>query len=387
MNKKIIVVGSGNAGLLAALFYKKSDFDVTIITSNSHIQFGEATTFVLPLLLRYLDIKEEEWMDKSSATFKFSANFSDWGKIGSRFSQPFAYPGEYGYHYDIHGIMQFLEQKCIERGVVIISGTVVDIHQRIDGSIESLTTQQNIKIEGDFYIDCTGFKSLLLGQCLKSKFISYHKNISLNDRAVGIQKRDIIHEVNYTNHTALTNGWMWTIPLKTRTDYGYVYSSEHISDEAAEAELRTTVNDFTTPVNFIKYKPGRYEKAVIKNCIAVGLAGGFIEPLEATGYGFICRVLYQSLKYINGELTEDAINYNISDTYTCTKNFIDLHYYMCERNDTPYWQYYKKFKPSKERLQQVVRLYCDSVNTPHGRMHYDYIIRGMNLLDPTLTKP
>ena len=385
-SKRIVVVGSGNAGLLAALTYNYNRYDVIVITTGESIQVGESTSFAMPYILRLLNINEAEWMECCDAVFKFSVNFEDWSGIGTRYSHPFAYPGEYGYHYDVGSFTNFLRKKCIERGIKIITDKIVSVEGNING-IREVNTTTNGKISGDYFIDCTGFQSVLLGTHYNQNFISFHKNIILNDRAVLLQSRDNINEKNYTSCTSLTNGWMWTISLKSRTDHGYVYSSDYITDDLAEHELRIKLNNFNSPARHIKYKPGRYEKSAIKNCIGIGLSSGFIEPLESTGYGFIVHGILQSLRYISGQITETEYNHSMKDVYTCSKHFIELHYYMCKRDDTPYWKYYKKFKPSDERLKQIVDTYSNSVNTPHGKTHFEYTIKGMNLVDTSLNPP
>lgn len=386
MNKRIIIVGGGNAGFLSALVFNSEDYNVTIISTGATIRVGESTSFVLPLMLRSLNINEKEWMSKCDATFKFTVNFTGWGNDDDRFSHPFTYPGEYGYHYDVEKFTDFLEKKCIERGVTIIRQHVVSV-EGDDNGIRSVTTTEGNVVYGDFFVDCTGLKSLLIGNFYKTDFISYHNDINTNDKAVTLQDFDLIHEVNYTNCTAMKCGWMWTIPLKTRTDYGYVYSSSHCTDQDAENELRERTRNSASPARIVTYRSGRYVKSVIKNCIAVGLSNGFIEPLQSTGYGFIGHALSLGIKYIKGELTESALNSSIADMFGCTKNFIKLHYTLCNKNDTKYWRDFKSQRPSNGLLRQIVDLHSHSPNTPHGKIHFEYVIKGMNLVDISQVPP
>lgn len=383
----IVIVGGGNAGFLSALEYVRAGFNVTLLSSGDTIRVGESTSFVLPLMLRRLNINENEWMRECNAVLKFSINFKDWGEIGSRYYHPFAYPGEYGYHYDVDRFTSFLQKVCAARGVRIINDLVTDIVSNETG-IKYVETASGEKVDGDYFIDCTGFKSLLIGKHHNQQFKSHHKNIILNDRAVALQCNDAVKEVNYTESTALSNGWMWTISLQNRTDYGYVYSSDYISDSDAEKELRTKLNNFTSPARVVHFKVGMYEKAAIKNCIGVGLSTSFVEPLQSTGYTFICRAILSSIDYINKKITEDEFNYIMKDTYIHNKAFIEMHYYMCSRNDTAYWNYYKRFKPTPERLQQIVDTYSTSLNTPHGRAHWDYTIKGLQgIINSSLIPP
>jgi hypothetical protein len=249
------------------------------------------------------------------------------------------------------------DNLCLPNGMTHVLDTVTDIVQRDDGSIEKIGTENSGYLAADLFIDCTGFKSLLLEQTLKTPFISFHDTL-LNDRAVATVIPYIDKEAemeNYTSCTAIECGWVWNIPLWNRIGTGYVYSSKHATEEEAEAQFRKHLKsdrmifpDATRAdeceVRHIKIKHGVHERAWVKNVVGIGLANGFIEPLESTGLmltheGIV--KLCSTLLMRNGIVSNydvDLFNYGFQEQIMGFKDFISQHYALSHRNDTPYWK-------------------------------------------------
>ena len=383
------------------------------------IGVGESTIGHINQFLTMLGLKDEDWMPHCNATYKTSIKFIDFRENPKEEPHKFHYPfgifdvtdkprgvmewflaaadrgnidpsnfaefyhdailmtdqnkltknedhrvrgfnftADTAYHMDatLFGIY-LRDQVCLPAGMTHIVDTVTDIMQREDGSIEKIGTKNNGYLESDLYIDCTGFKSLLLDQTLKTPFISFHDTL-LNDRAVAtvIPYIDKEKEMeNYTSCTAIEAGWVWNIPLWDRIGTGYVYSSKHATEEEAEAQLRKHLasNRMIFPdskraaeceVRHIKIRHGVHERAWVKNVVGIGLANGFIEPLESTGLmltheGIIklCSALLMRNGIVNN-YDVDLFNYGFQEQILGFKDFISQHYALSMRNDTPYWK-------------------------------------------------
>jgi tryptophan halogenase len=270
----------------------------------------------------------------------------------------FNFKEDTAYHMDATLFGAWLrDNRCLPNGMTHILDTVTDVVQRDDKSIEKIGTESSGYIAADLFIDCTGFKSLLLGQTLQEPFISF-SNTLLNDRAIATVIPYIDKEAemeNYTSCTAIEAGWVWNIPLWNRIGTGYVYSSKHATEEEAEAQFRKHLKsnrmifaDGTradnAEVRHIKIKHGVHERAWVKNVVGIGLANGFIEPLESTGLmltheGIV--KLCSALLMRNGVVSNydvDLFNFGFQEQILGFKDFIAQHYALSTRNDTPYWK-------------------------------------------------
>jgi tryptophan halogenase len=249
------------------------------------------------------------------------------------------------------------DNLCLPFGMTHIVDTVDKVVQREDASIEKIITKDGKHIQADLFIDCSGFRSILLDQTLNEPFVSFHDTL-LNDRAVAtvIPYIDKDAEMeNYTSCTAIESGWVWNIPLWNRIGTGYVYSSKHATEEEAEAQFRKHLksNRMIFPdatradeceVRHIKIKHGVHQRAWVKNVVGIGLANGFIEPLESTGLmltheGII--KLVSALIMRKGRVSNydvDLFNFGFQEQIIGFKDFISQHYALSMRNDTPYWQ-------------------------------------------------
>ena len=356
---------------------------------------GEGSTPLLKEFFDSLEISESEWMPQCNATYKNGISFNDWSTVPgyesyfhpfpcsldfatfgflykytelrrkgadvlahpNRFSlmaglterklaplpaENFPFHFQYGYHFDSVLIGKFLREKAKESGVSHIEATVEKVEQESDGSIKSLLLNTGQILSGDFFVDCSGFASILLQKTLKVPFVSFAENL-FNDSAVAIPT-DIETEIPAeTLSTALSNGWAWKIPLTNRFGNGYVFSSKYCSPDEAETELRSHLNILESDVEarHLKMKVGRVQETWAKNCVAVGLSQGFIEPLEATALQFV----YSTIEQFSQALEEgnfsgknrDEFNARMNANFEGVRDYIVLHYKTNSRSDSQYW--------------------------------------------------
>jgi len=252
----------------------------------------------------------------------------------------------YAYHFDADRVAEFLSGYAVKRGVRRIIDDVVDVGQDENGWITHVRTAQHDAIEGDLFIDCTGFRGLLINQALREPFVSF-QDVLPNNRAVALR---VPHDGErfgmspYTTATAMDAGWIWTIPLYGRNGTGYVYSDEFCTPEEAEAVLR----EFAAPgqddltANHVQIRVGRNTRSWVKNCVAIGLSSAFVEPLESTGIFFIQHGIEQLVKHFPDErwdpVARDRYNAKVAHVVDGVKEFLVLHYRAAQRDDTPYWK-------------------------------------------------
>lgn len=252
----------------------------------------------------------------------------------------------YAYHFDADRLAVFLAERTAKLGVRHIIDDVVEVAQDDQGWITHLKTREHGDVPGELFIDCTGFRSVLLGQTLDEPFISF-QDVLPNNRAVALRvpadvERDGIKP--YTTATAADAGWMWTIPLYGRNGTGYVYSDEYCTPEEAEATLRAFAapgrDDLTA--NHIRMRIGRARNSWVRNCVAIGLSSGFVEPLESTGIFFIQHSIEQLVKLFPDEgwdpVLRQSYNERVARVLDGVKEFLVLHYRAAAREDTPYWK-------------------------------------------------
>ena len=438
MYKKIIVVGGGTAGWMTAAtlirFFSKTDITVIASPDEPIIGVGESTLGQINNWLRMLDIKDEDFMKECGATYKLSIRFENFYRLGDGgFHYPFGDPclrgtkaelndwyfktilepqthrmdyaesfypsmalvtqnrltekdifgkdwslaNDAAYHFDAIKFGQWLKNKyCLPKGVKYIAEHINTIEQDDEG-IKSL----NHKHKADLFIDCTGFKSILLGGALKEPFKKYDYLPNNRAWAVQIPYRNRTNQfVPYTNCTAIQNGWVWYVPLWHRIGTGYVYSTKYISDEEALEEFKYYLGhptfmyypirdpfahkdkgkdggtrwDPRWPDKFtfkhIKFEGGYRERSWVKNVCAIGLAAGFVEPLEGNGLFTVHENLHVLLRCLGREKCEDPVSQYIRDGYnyavlrqlTIFAEFVGLHFALSTRTDTPYWRDIKK---------------------------------------------
>ena len=399
--KNIVILGGGTAGWMTASLLQKKwqhlGIKITVVESPDIgiIGVGEGSTPLLKVFFDSLEISESEWMPACNATYKNGISFNDWSTVSgyesyfhpfpcsldfatfgllykysalrrkgldllahpNRFSlmagltekklapipsENFPFHFQYGYHFDSVLIGNFLRRRAKEIGVEHIEATVQDVEQNSNGDIKSLKLNNNQTLSGDFFIDCSGFASVLLQKTLKVPFLNFAENL-FNDSAIAMPTEIEPNIPSETVSTALTNGWVWKIPLTNRFGNGYVYSSKYCTPDEAEIELRAHLGvlDSDIEARHLKMKVGRVEESWRNNCVAVGLSQGFIEPLEATALQFVYATVDEFAKaFEQGEFTpqyRQEFNNRMNKNFEGIRDYIVLHYKTNSRSDSQYW--------------------------------------------------
>jgi tryptophan 7-halogenase len=255
-------------------------------------------------------------------------------------------PLSYAYHFDAVKFAHFLRATATDMGVRHIEGTVDTVRMDETGAIAALQTREHGDLTADLYVDCTGFRAQLIGQMPDVSYRSC-RDVLFCDRAVAIQAPYETPDApiqSYTISTAQEAGWIWDIGLHERRGLGYVYSSAHTSDARAEAVLRAHIGPpaATLPARAFSFEPGFREMSWRKNCVAIGLSSGFLEPLEATGIGFIeiSALILANLFPFGGNFETCARQFNeiMRKRYLGVIDFLKLHYCLTERRDTAFWR-------------------------------------------------
>lgn len=403
--KKIIVFGGGTSGWLTAAYLSNNlpkIVEVCLIEDSvkGPIGVGEGTQPATARFLYECGLSPKQWMEPSNATFKYGveltgwndkpyfvdnddpinyiatpdlfvnsyfmdkphAEFMDWhpayqlakNNKSPRLAEKFDYVFNtddscYGaVHFNAFDIIKTIKSLIIDR-ITYVDTNITDVVSN-DQGIEYLLDKDGIKHSADLYLDCSGFQSRLLEQEMGSKFISF-KPWLLNDSAVAMptQYTDKDKQMHpYTKATTMSSGWRWTIPVFNRVGNGYVYSSDYISAEEAEKELRDSIGEYEAKAFHLKMKCGTHEQVAVKNVVGIGLAAGFVEPLEATGITFttmVVKALTHILNIKSGVYDDQSIemlNGGFTEMSSEILAFIIAHYYFSTRNDTPYWQAIRK---------------------------------------------
>lgn len=401
--QKVVIVGGGTAGWMAAAalsqYFKAQSIDIKLIESDDigTVGVGEATVPAIRLFNQQLEIKETDFIKATQATFKLGIEFKDWYKKGHSFFHPFADYGmpingetfyqcwlalhkqgysadledfclaakmaaegrfalpdldspskltfyNYAFHFDASLYAQFLRSYAEKLGVVRIEGLIESVDLEPDsGFIKSVSLKSGSVIDGELFIDCSGFKGLLIEGALKTGYEDWSHWLPC-DSAVAMQTENAEDPAPFTRSTALEAGWQWKIPLQHRAGNGYVYCSKYVSDEDAINTLTRHVSGHAlTKPRVIKFTTGVRKKFWNKNCVALGLSSGFLEPLESTSISLIQSGIEKLLhffpdKAFNPQLINEANRLNLLE-YERIRDFIILHYKASTRNDSPFWQY------------------------------------------------
>jgi hypothetical protein len=300
----------------------------------------------------------------------------------------------YAYHFDAKLMAQFMSAYAQGRGVARIEDNVVRVNMSDNGSLRSVETQSHGSISADLFIDCSGFQGLLINKTLHEPFISFSSSL-LCDSAVAMQvpsdgKREGINP--YTTATALSAGWAWDIPLFGRKGAGYVYSSHYRSQTEAEEEFRRHVGEQCNDcvASHIKMRIGRNRNSWVKNCVAVGLSSGFVEPLESTGIFFIQQAIEQLVNHFPArepnEVNIKSYNKIVADCIDGVREFLTLHYYASTRLDSAFWKSTKRDIVVSETLKEGISLWKTRLPTArsvpptyHGFEAYSYSVMLLGL--------
>ena len=400
--KKLVIAGGGTAGWMAAAAISKKFgelLDITIVESDEigTVGVGEATIPPMRVFHKLLGIDEQEFMRATNATFKLGISFENWGRDGDRYIHSFGKTGKetwlgdfhhfwlysqklgmtefefgdfclelkacysdkfatgpkadinYAYHLDASRYAKFLRAMSEQHGAKRVEGKVVEVKQDHDsGFITALVLASGEMIEGDFFVDCSGFRGLLIEQTLRTGYEDWSQWLPC-DTAQAVQTESIKPAVPYTRSIAHHAGWRWQIPLQHRVGNGLVYCSNFMNDEEARTTLLSAVEGKTLiEPRVIKYRTGRRRKSWNKNCVALGLASGFIEPLESTSIHLFMMGITRLMRFfpfsgVNSALI-DAYNRESLDEIENVRDFVILHYKATERDDSPFWRYCKNME-------------------------------------------
>jgi tryptophan halogenase len=392
--RRIVIAGGGTAGWMTAAALSRTlgkAIDIKLVESDEigTVGVGEATIPTLVHFHRLLDINEQEFMAATQATFKLGISFESWRGRGKDYIHSFGTTGtdhwtagfqhfwmkgrehglarEYGdyclelkastagrfahlpndgmnyaYHLDAGRYARFLRRYSEHFGVERIEAKIGKVEQAPNGDIAALVLDSGTRIEGDLFIDCTGFRSLLLGQTLGVGYEDWSHWL-FNDSAIAVQTESAGPALPLTRSMAHDWGWQWRIPLQHRVGNGIVYSSRHVDDATAHATLLGNVEGkVLTEPRVIRFKPGQRSKTWSHNCVAIGLSSGFLEPIESTSIHLIQRSIVRLLQNFpsqgirNSEV--DEFNAQAWSEIELIRDFIILHYKVTERRDTPYWK-------------------------------------------------
>jgi tryptophan halogenase len=416
--RRIAIVGGGTAGWMTAAslakFLKTLNVRIRLIESEQIgiVGVGEATIPPLMEYIRALGIDENDLVRKTKATFKLAIEFKDWTRIGHSYMHPFgqtgfdmgplafsaywlkalregkasrleeyslqamaAYAGKfmrpvqsanspvagitYALHFDASLFARYLRNIAEASGVVRTEGRVKSVSLKPDdGFIDALTLESGERIEADLYVDCSGFRGLLIEDALQTGYEHWNHWLPC-DRAAAVPCERTGALSSNTRATAKAAGWQWRIPLQHRVGNGYVYSSSFVSDSEAQDELLSSIEGkaLADPLK-LQFATGRRKRFWNKNCVAIGLSSGFLEPLESTSIHFIQRgitmllMLYPDRNFRSAEI--DRYNKILGAEYERVRDFLVLHYSTTERDDSDMWRYCRNVsKPDslKERIE------------------------------------
>ena len=397
---RVVVLGGGSAGWITAclLHHRWADRGGTVTVVESPeigiIGVGEGSTPQLKAMFDHLGIAEADWMAACDATFKLGIRFTGWSERpgfesyfhpfpgpvdlhtapgfthncmlarrgfdvpahpdnwflaarlagegrGPHPADSFPFAPSYGYHFDAHKLGTFLCNWATQRGVSHLERRVAEVELADSGDVAALLCEGGDRIEGDIFVDCSGFRARIAEKALGVRHIPFADNL-FNDRAVVMPTPHDAPFLPQTESIAMRAGWRWRIPLTTRVGNGYVYSSRYLSDEDAEAELRTALGDPDGDTRFLRMKVGRLERSWTRNCLAAGLAQGFIEPLEATALHIVIATALEFADALEadgfGPGHRHAFNRSIAARYDGIRDYIVAHYRLSQRTDTQYWR-------------------------------------------------
>lgn len=460
MIRNIVIVGGGNAGWLTAgviaaehMANNENGINVTLVESPdvNPVGVGEGTWPTMRATLNKMGVNETDFFRECDASFKQGAKFAKWvsgteddyyyhplvlpqnfeeinlapfwltnsnkipfadavsfqghlcelGLAPKQISTPeYAHVANYAYHLDAGKFAGFLQKHCTEKlGVKHVLDHVTGVNSEQNGDIKSVSTKLNGELNGDLFIDCTGFHSLLLGKHYEVPFVS-KKHILFNDTALAMHVPYENEEDAIASHTISTGqkaGWIWDIGLPSRRGVGYVFSSKHSSAEDAEVELRNYVRETIgnkadqLPVRKIPIEPGHREHFWHKNCVAVGLSAGFLEPLEASALVLIelsAAMISDQLPANRDVMDIVAKRFNDKFLYRWDRiiDFLKLHYVLTERTDTQYWIDNCLEESVPKDLQTLLKLWkyespwqldFDHADEVFPSASYQYVLYGM----------
>jgi tryptophan 7-halogenase len=414
--RKMVIVGGGTAGWMTAAAFSQvfgalPGFEIELVESDAigTIGVGEATIPDMCLFNKLLGINENEFMRETGATYKLGIEFVDWSRLGDRYVHPFGHYGldmlgiefhhfwlkgkalgddstldaysmaavagkarrfmrpqsdqpnsplskfSYAFQFDAGRYARFLRARSEAQGVKRTEGKIVEVEQHPEnGFVTAVALESGARVEGDFFIDCSGFRALLIRETLGVGFEDWTPWLPC-DSAVAIPcsypaGSGVAKSEPLTRSTARPAGWQWRIPLQHRIGNGHVYSSAHMSaDEATALLLANLDGEPLAEPNHIRFTAGYRHKAWEKNVVAMGLAGGFLEPLESTAIHLVqtaiarLMTLFPTREFKAQEI--ERYNRETIGDYLEIRDFLVLHYKATERNDSRFWDYCRTLEP------------------------------------------
>jgi tryptophan 7-halogenase len=418
--KSICIVGGGTAGWMAATLLSSvlrgTNTKITVIESPdiTTIGVGESTVPSIMDFIQASQIDFKEFIQATSASFKLGIRFDDWLTSGENYFHPFGRIGKdingfdfyqtwlksledgletrwldhapsaimaehnrfmlrpaqsqnwvlssfaHALHLDAVKVGHYLRDLCRKRGVSRIEATVNEVKLNDKDFIHSLMLENGTSISSDFFIDCTGFKGLLIEKSLKVGYENWSDYLPC-DRAVTVQTEQVNQPVPYTIAATQEAGWSWKIPLQHRTGNGYVFASKFSSDaQATDALIKSLSGEMLHEPKIIPFVTGKRKKILHKNCLALGLASGFLEPLESTAIHLVYKTLVHFIKHFPDNNfdtdNEQTFNKKIDTDYLEIRDFIILHYCTSGRDDTDFWQWCQTM-PVPESLSDKLRIF------------------------------
>lgn len=422
--KEIVIVGGGTAGWMAAsalsILLKNPQIRIRLIESDQigTVGVGEATIPHIRYFNQLLGLNEPDFLKKTNATFKIGIEFVNWGQIGESYFHSFSPYGvnmdgihfhhywlrhamkegapspdeynlhclaskrnlfthpkpelrgsplgtiEYAFQFDAGLYAKYMRGVAESRGVQRTEGKVVDVTKRSeDGFIESVTLESGDVIEGDLFIDCSGFRGLLIEQALETGYDDWSHYLPCN-RAVAQGCELDGPPIPYTRATAHKAGWQWRIPLQSRLGNGHVYCGDYISDDEAYAQLKSGLDGRPMGApKFLRFTTGVRKKAWNKNVIALGLSAGFLEPLESTSIHLIQTAVARLMtNFPDKRFNQSDIDYYNRKTmleFEQVRDFLILHYCATQRTDSEFWNYVRTME-LPESLQERIDIYLEN---------------------------
>ncbi len=401
--RNIVVVGGGTSGWMAAAALSKvfgtQKYAITLIESDEigTVGVGEATIPTIQEFNKLLELDENRFMRETNATFKLGLRFLDWSAIGSEYFHPFGVYGvdmnvnfthywmryrlsggsadfglfnpqtvaarqgrfgrmseinpkapsvNYAFHFDASLYAKFLRRYSEVRGVVRQEGRITTVTQHPEtGDIASVTLENGKTVAGDLFIDCSGFRGLLIEQTLKTGYTDWSHWLPCN-RAAAVPCDKVKAVTPYTQLTAREAGWQWRIALQHRTGNGYVFCENYLSEEkAAELLLQRLDGKPQADPRIIRFTTGHRKQQWKRNVVAIGLASGFLEPLESTSIHLVQEAIMKLIRYFPRDNITDTLrtsfNREMLFAYDDVKDFLIAHYKITQREDTPFWAYCK----------------------------------------------
>ena len=447
--QKVVIVGGGTAGWMTAAAMAKvlrdSYCDITLVESDDigTVGVGEATIPQIRLFNQLLELDENEFVRKTQGTFKLGIQFVNWTRIGDKYIHAFGDVGKdmdaihfyhywlklnqlgmvsdlgdytlngvasehgkfmrsidagnsplsniaYAFHFDAGLYAKYLREYAEKKGVVRIEGKVIDVSLSSEnGFIKSIKMDSGEEIEGDFFIDCSGFRGLLIEQALKTGYEDWSHWLPC-DRAWAVPCEGGHQLTPYTRSTAHSAGWQWRIPLQHRIGNGHVFSSKFMSEDEACAILMNNLDGRAlAEPRMLKFVTGKRIKSWNKNCLAIGLASGFMEPLESTSIHLIQSVIARLMSFFPNKNfdQEDIEEFNRQTDFEVEKirDFLILHYHATERNDSEFWNYCRTMeipsglKQKIEQFRQNGRIYRSS-NEMFSDLSWLEVMHGQGII-------